>query len=173
MCGVSFLVARIGKPHGLRGEVTVQVHTDDPHARFAPGTVLRAEGDGAPPQLTVRSARTHQGTWLLAFEETGDRTAAEALRGVRLSAEADTSGDEGWYEDELVGLRVLDPAGAPLGEVAGLEIGASQDRLVIRLPGDATAEVPFVAALVPVVDIERGIVVVDAPPGLLELNRED
>lgn len=167
---MSFLVARIGKPHGLRGEVTVQVHTDDPDARFAPGSVLRAEGSGAPSRLTVRSARVHRATWLLAFEEAPDRTAAESLRGARLSAEADVGDDDGWYEDELVGLRVLDPAGAEIGKVVGLEIGAAQDRLVVRLAGGATAEVPFVCALVPVIDGDRGIVVVDAPPGLLDLN---
>ncbi|MEI2777603.1 MAG: ribosome maturation factor RimM [Tetrasphaera sp.] len=170
---MSFLVAQIGKPHGLRGEVTVRLHTDDPQGRFAPGSVLRADGPGAPPQLTVRSARVHRETWLLAFDEAPDRSAAESLRGVRLSAEAEVSDDDGWYEDELVGLRVLDPAGAEIGEVSGLAIGAAQDRLVIRLADGAGAEVPLVAALVPVIDLDRGIVVVDAPPGLLELNRED
>ena len=175
------LVARIGKPHGLRGEVTVQTHTDDPEARFAPGAVYATEaaaGSGVPRALTLRSARLHQKIWLLGFEEIGERTSAESLRGTRLfidaeaAAEAAADEDDAWYEDELVGLTAVDPAGAPLGEVTGLRTGAAQDQLVLRLTGGLEALVPFVAAIVPEVDVEGGRVVVDAPPGLLELNAD-
>ena len=175
------LVARIGKPHGLRGEVTVQTHTDDPEARFAPGAVYATEaapGSGVPRALTLRSARLHQKIWLLGFEEIGERTSAESLRGTRLfidaeaAAEAAADEDDAWYEDELVGLTAVDPAGAPLGEVTGLRTGAAQDQLVLRLTGGSEALVPFVAAIVPEVDVEGGRVVVDAPPGLLELNAD-
>ena len=85
------LVARIGKPHGLRGEVTVQTHTDDPEARFAPGVVYATEaapGSGVPRSLTLRTARLHQKVWLLGFEEIPDRTGAESLRGTRLVVDA-------------------------------------------------------------------------------------
>ena len=175
------LVARIGKPHGLRGEVAVQTHTDDPEARFAPGAVYATEaaaGSGVPRALTLRSARLHQKVWLLGFEEIGERTSAESLRGTRLfidaeaAAEAAADEDDAWYEDELVGLTAVDPAGAPLGEVTGLRTGAAQDQLVLRLTGGSEALVPFVAAIVPEVDVEGGRVVVDAPPGLLELNAD-
>lgn len=181
------LVARIGRPHGLRGEVTLQLHTDDPEARLAPGTVLdtRAEpGSGVPRTLTVASARSHQGTWLVGFEGIPDRTGAEGLRGTRLVRPADLvdpagdrsptedEDDEGWYEDELVGLAAYDPAGVLLGEVSGLVTGVAQDRLVLTLTDGAQAEVPFVEALVPSVDLEAGRVVVDAPPGLLDLGRD-
>ena len=171
------LVARIGKPHGLRGEVTVQTHTDDPEARFVPGTSYEtraAAGSGVPRSLTLSSARLHQQTWLLGFEEIPDRTGAESLRGTRLFIDAEATvaedEDDAWYEDELVGLAAVDPVGATLGEVTGLRTGAAQDQLVLRLANGSEALVPFVEAIVPEVDVEAGRVVVDAPPGLLELN---
>ena len=98
--GDEVVVARIGKPHGLRGEVTVQLHTDDHEARFAAGAVLAtqaAPGSRVPQALTIRSTRVHQGTWLLGFEEIPDRTGAESLRGTRLVAPAQPTDDgDGW-----------------------------------------------------------------------------
>jgi 16S rRNA processing protein RimM len=171
------VVARIGKPHGLGGEVTVQLHTTDPQDRLAVGAVLDTEaatGTGVPRALTVRSTRVHNGVWLVAFEEIPDRTGAESLRGTRLvvdgPAPAADDEDDVWAEADLVGLRVVDPAGTELGEVSGLVVGAAQDRLVVRLPDGRAAEVPFVAAIVPEVDVQGGQVVLDAPPGLLDLG---
>ncbi|MBK6887178.1 MAG: ribosome maturation factor RimM [Tetrasphaera sp.] len=171
---VSVLVARIGKPHGLDGEVTVQVHTDAPEERFVVGVSLTTQADagsGVPRALTLRSARVHRQIWLLAFEEIPDRTGAESLRGTRLYAEHLDEPD-GWYEEELRGLRVLDPAGVELGEVTGLDLGVAQDRLVIRLADGTEALVPLVDAIVPIVDVAGGRVVVDAPPGLFDLGRD-
>lgn len=171
------VVARIGKPHALRGEVTVQLHTDDPESRLVPGVVFdtRAEpGSGVPRQLTLATTRVHRGIWLLGFEEIPDRTGAESLRGTRLVLAGDqpdpTEDDEGWYEEDLVGLTAVDPTGAVLGEVVALELGAAQDRLRLRRPDGQEALVPFVEAIVPEVDPEAGRVVVDAPPGLLDLD---
>ncbi len=183
------LVARIGKPHGLRGEVTVQAHTDAPRQRFAPGSVLATRPDRGP--LTVRSARLHQGVWLVAFEEAADRGAAEALRGTRLvvgpdetatdgradaPADPDDVDDEtesGWYPHELVGLPVRDRDGAAIGEVTQLLTRPAQDLLAVRLTDGRTGLVPFVQALVPVVqtdgDPAQRHVVVDAPDGLFDL----
>lgn len=177
----TIVLARIGKPHGLHGEVTVQLHTDDPERRFAVGAVLDTEaspGSGVPRRLTIRSTRVHRGIWLLAFEEVPDRTGAEGLRGTRLVLDAagagsddtdDTDGDA-YYEEELVGLEVRDRDGAVIGVVTGLELGAAQDRLVVELSDGVTAYVPFVAAIVPTVASDH--VVVDAPPGLFDLYRE-
>ncbi len=177
---MSHVVARIGKPHGIRGEVTVQVHTDDPARRFAVGTVLptRApKGSGVPRELTISSARDHNGVWLLGFEQIPDRTGAESLRGVRLLTpvapaeellEPDLGGDA-WYEEQLVGLAAVRPDGSPVGTVSGLHIGPGQDRLVLTLVDGRTAYIPFVSALVPHVDVAAGRVVVDPPEGLLEL----
>jgi 16S rRNA processing protein RimM len=173
------VVARIGKPHGLRGEVTVQLHTDDPEARFAVGSVLATRapaGSGVPRTLTIRSTRVHQGVWLLGFEEIPDRTGAESLRATRLVvdaadlARADDDDSEGWYEEELRGLAVVTRDGTRLGEVSALEVGSAQDLLVVALDTGGDAYLPFVAAIVPDVDVEGGRVVVDPPEGLLELN---
>lgn len=175
----STVVARIGKPHGLLGEVTVQLHTDEPERRLAVGAVLDTEaatGTGVPRALTVRSTRVHNGVWLVGFDEIPDRTGAESLRGTRLVVEgfealpAAEDDEDAWTEDQLRGLTAVDPAGTRLGEVVGLELGAAQDRLVLRLPDGREAHVPFVVALVPEVDVEGGRVVVDAPPGLLDLG---
>ena len=173
------LVARIGKPHGLRGEVTVQTHTDDPETRYAPGTVFETEaqpGTGVPRQLTLASARKHREVWLLGFAEIPDRTGAESLRGTRLFLDLDAvdhdadADDDGWYEHDLVGLTVQDPDGAVLGEVTGLVVGTVQDLLEVRLGDGREALVPFVEAIVTEVDTEAGHVVVDAPAGLFDLD---
>lgn len=174
------LIARIGRPHGLNGEVTVQLHTDEPERRFADGAVIATEagaGSGVPRQLTIRSTRVHNGVWLLAFEEVPDRTGAEGLRGTRLVAPADAAerraesdDEDAFYEDDLVGLPVRDPAGAVVGTVAGLEIGSAQDRLVLTLTDGVTAYVPFVRQFVPTVASDH--LVVDPPAGLYDLYRE-
>ena len=176
----ALLVARIGKPHGLRGEVTVQLHTDDPEARFVPGAVLQtraAPGSGVPRTLTVATARLHRAIWLIGFEQIPDRTGAESLRGTELFLDAAdltaTDDDsEGWYEDELVGLAVVTPDGTVVGEVAGLETRAVQDLIVVKLVAGGEALVPFVEAIVPEVDLDAGRVVIDPPAGLLDLNAD-
>lgn len=171
------VLARIGKPHGIRGEVTVQAHTDDPAARFVPGATFATEappGSGVPRVLTISAARLHRDTWLLAFEEVPDRTGAEGLRGTRLVLDDDAAADalddeEGWYEDDLVGLAAYTVVGERIGEVSGLTIGTAQDLLHIRLTDGREALIPFVEALVPTVDLDAGRVVVDPPHGLLDL----
>lgn len=165
------VVARIGKAHGLRGEVTVQVLTGAPDERFAPGATFVTEpGESGP--LVLRSARDNNGILLLGFEQVEDRNSAEALRGTRLLAEAlaDTGEDEAWYERDLVGLRAVTLEGADIGEVTALQSRPAQDLLVLRLSGGREVLVPFVTAIVPEVDIEGGRVVVNAPPGLLDLD---
>jgi len=172
---MNVVLARIGKPHGLRGEVTVQLHTDDPETRFAVGTVIATEaepGSGVPRELTVASTRVHNGVWLITFEEIPDRTGAESLRGTRLVLpESDPQAeDEAYYEEDLVGLEARDTTGALVGTVSGLEIGPAQDRLVVTLTDGVTAYVPFVRRFVPTVAEDH--VVLDPPAGLFDLYRE-
>jgi 16S rRNA processing protein RimM len=173
------LLARIGKPHGIRGEVTVQVHTDDPQARFAPGLVYATQAaadSGVPRELTIAASRLHRDVWLLRFEEIPDRTGAESLRDTRLMLDAEAAATEdeddqnAWYERDLVGLAAHDPAGRRLGEVTGLVLGSAQDLLRVRLEDGREGLVPFVERLVPVVDVAGGRVVIDAPPGLFDLE---
>lgn len=185
MAGTQRLVARIGKAHGLRGEVTVQVHTDAPDDRFVPGArfVTAAQpGSGVPRELRLATARMHQQTWLLSFEGIGDRTGAQGLRGTRLlstdpddgaapSSPTPSGADEGWYPEELVGLRVRDPAGSDIGVVSELRVGTAQDLLGVHLSDGRRGLVPFVTALVPRVEPGQGFVVVNAPGGLFDLEQ--
>jgi 16S rRNA processing protein RimM len=165
---VQLVVARVGRPHGIHGEVSVEVRTDDPQGRFVAGARLDTDPASAGP-LTIATVRDHNGKVLLTFDEVPDRTAAEGLRGVLLLAEADATDEpEAWYDHELVGLAAHDPSGERLGEVVGVEHGAAQDLLVVRLTDGRTGRVPFVAALVPEVDPAAGRVVVDPPPGLFD-----
>ena len=166
------VVARIGKAHGLRGEVTVQVLTGAADDRFVPGAAFVTEPEEAGP-LVVRSARDHNGVLLLGFEGTQDRSGAEELRGIKLLADPlDDDGDEDiWYERDLVGIKAVTVGGDEIGEVTALRTGGAQDLLVLRLTDGREALVPFVTAIVPEVDIEGGRVVLDPPTGLFDLDQ--
>lgn len=168
-------VGRVIRPHGIRGEVTVDVRTDDPGERFACGRVLATDPPGAGP-LTVASARWHSGRLLVAFQGIGDRDQAELLRGVWLtvdSAEVPAPADpDEFHDQQLIGLRVVTTAGEPVGAVTDVQ-HPGQDMLVIeptadREPGELL--VPFVAAIVVEVDVAAGRLVIDPPPGLLDLR---
>ncbi|MFJ5860329.1 ribosome maturation factor RimM [Pseudarthrobacter sp. NPDC092439] len=164
-------VARIGKPHGIRGEVTVQVLTDAPEDRFVPGTGFLVEPASSGP-LTVASARWNKDILLLAFEEVADRNKAETLRGAKLfieTAELDEDGDEGWYEHELVGLEAR-VGEAVVGRIAALNTMPVQDLLVVATPEGDEILVPFVEEIVPEVNIDEGYILITPPPGLFELN---
>ncbi|WP_134773699.1 ribosome maturation factor RimM [Ornithinimicrobium flavum] len=168
----AFVAARVGRPHGLRGEVTVQVHTDDPQSRFVPGAVFDTDPPGRGP-LTLASVRVHQGIYLLGFTGHADREAAEALRGTRLLVDDEDEAaddEEGWREEDLLDFGVRLPDGTPLGTVSALHVRDVQDLLEVRTLEGRTVLVPFVAELVPEVDEERRTVVVDPPAGLLELG---
>jgi 16S rRNA processing protein RimM len=179
--GIEVVVGRIGKPHGIRGEVTVEVRTDEPERRFADGARLRAE----PPRgsasgltgLTVTRTRWHQGTLLATFAEIPDRNAAEAARGLLLHVTQDPSevpdDPDEYYDHQLVGLAAHDEDGAHLGEVTGLVHGAAQDLLVVRTPDGRDALVPFVRALVPEVDLAGRRIVIADRPGLVAPLPED
>ncbi|HKH25804.1 MAG TPA: ribosome maturation factor RimM [Acidimicrobiia bacterium] len=152
-------LGRIGRPHGIKGEVVVTLHTDRPE-RTTPGAVLRA-GDRT---LIVASARPHQGRWLVRFEGITDRDAAEELRGATILGEPLDDPGEGriWVHD-LVGDEVRDVRGNTLGRVTGVEANPAHDLLVL----DDGTLVPYVF----VVDQQPGVLVVDLPDGLLDVNR--
>jgi 16S rRNA processing protein RimM len=160
-------VGRIGRPHGVRGEVTVVVESDDP-ARFAPGAMLLSDGT-EPRPLTVRSARPFRDRGMIVgFEGVDDRRSAELLRGtvltIAVEERRELNPDEYWADD-LIGLTAVDAAGARLGDVVGVLIGP-QDRLVVRTAAGRDVEVPFVAAIVG--DPEGGRLQIDAPAGLFD-----
>ncbi|MGJ7441485.1 ribosome maturation factor RimM [Aquipuribacter sp. MA13-6] len=159
------VVGRLGRPHGLKGELTVAVRTDDARGRFVPGAWFLTDPNvGA---LVLAAARTHTDRWVLRFEDVTSREDAEALRDVTLlvDAAADEPEDDAWPVEDLVGLRAQTPDGHALGTVTALQSGTAQDLLVVDT-GAGDVLVPFVTALVPVVDVAAGHVVVDPPGGL-------
>ena len=167
-------VARIGKPHGIRGEVTVQVLTDAPGDRFVPGTEFVVEPASAGP-LTVSSARWNKDILLLGFEEIETRNDAETLRGAKLFIETEEldedDDDEGWYEHELVGLEAR-VGSRVVGKVAALNTMPVQDLLVVTTPGGEEILIPFVEQIVPEVNVAEGFVLLTPPDGLFELNTD-
>jgi len=167
---VQLIVGRIVRPHGIRGEVIVEVRTDDPRDRFVAGRTLATDSGDA---LTIEELREHQGRLIVAFAGVADRDGAEALRGVLLcvdSAELSPPADPDEFHDhQLVGLAVVSPAGETLGEVVRIDHAPASDLLVLRRPDGGAALVPFVRAIVPEVDLAGGRVVVDPPEGLFDL----
>lgn len=163
---MDIVVGRVGRPHGLRGDVTIAVSTDDPDGRFAPGAVLGSDRG----RLTVAARRRAGGLLLLRFEGVDDRDAAEALRGTLLTVSAETLPEVGdpdeFYDHQLIGLAVRDAAGRELGEVVEVWHPPAAPVLVVRRPDGSDEAVPFVRALVPTVDLAGGHLVVDPPDGM-------
>lgn len=152
-------VGRIGRAHGIRGEVSVSLLTNR-EERVAPGAELFA-GDR---RLVVAASRPHKGRYVVRLEGVDDRTAAEALTGAVLTAEplGALPDDELWLH-ELVGAEVRDRTGARLGAVTAVDANPAHDILVL----DSGVLVPVVF----VVAHDDGVVVVDPPEGLVEINR--
>ena len=162
-------VGRVGGAHGLRGEVVVQPWTDDPQERFIDGAVLQREGG---PALRIDSTRPHGSRLLVRFAGVDDRAAAEALRGCVLLIDAATrpvlSDPDDFYDSDLIGLVATTTAGTTLGPVRDILHLPGTDYLVLDLRGEDRL-VPFVSAIVPIVDVAAGRIVVDPPEGLFDL----
>jgi 16S rRNA processing protein RimM len=169
---IEVIVGRIGRPQGIKGEVSVEVRTDDPDRRLAPGTVLRTEPAVVGP-LTIVSGRVHSGRLMLTIAGVTDRTAAERLRNVLLLADVDPDerpdDPEEFYDRQLVGLRVETVDGAAIGELQEVLHLPGQDVLAVRR-GRQGREVlvPFVHEFVPEVDLDSGRIVISPPAGLLD-----
>lgn len=186
---VEVLVGRIGKPHGIKGYVTIDVRSDEPERRFAAGqslmtappsgvaggnTANRPEGApawNAPKTLTVSDARWHQGILHVLFDGIASRNEAEALRGtllrVTLGPDEVPEDEDEFYDHQLIGLGAYDLDGTHLGEVVDVAHGAAQDLLVVAALDGREALVPFVKALVPTVDLTGRRVVIADRPGLI------
>lgn len=165
---VEVIVGVVGRAHGIRGDVSIDVRTDEAARRFTRGTVMTTESG---KKLEIATVKWHQGRLLLSFENYPDRTAVEALRGevlvVEVAGDESPSGPEEYFDRQLVGLRVLAADGEAAGEVIQVQHFPAQDLLVVETP---TGErlIPFVSDLVPVVDLEAGHLQLADVGGLLE-----
>ena len=163
------VVGRIGKAHGIRGDVTVEVRTDEPERRFAIGATLHTQHD---TPLVVADARDHSGVLLLRFQGIDDRTAAESLRGALLEADVDpnaTPDDEDeFYDRQLVGLAAVHADGRSLGTVAEVIHLPGHDLLAVHSDERGEVLVPFVHEIVTEVDLLNARVIIDPPGGLFE-----
>jgi 16S rRNA processing protein RimM len=180
------IVGRVGRPHGIRGELVIAVRTDEPEQRFAVAATLDAtrtpdddtDPGGPPRQLTVASTRWHSGQLLVRFAGITDRTAAGELTGLWLgvdSARLPPPPDPDEFRDhQLIGLSVRTRAGHPVGVVADV-LHYGQDLLVVQGAElrDGEALVPFVKAIVPEVDVSAGVLVIDPPTGLLDPSQAE
>lgn len=164
-------VGRIGRAHGVRGEVNVEVRTDTPDERFADGIALATDPAQRGP-LTVLGSRWHSGRLLVTFAGLTDRTIAEGFRGTLLLAEIaddESTGDpDEFFDHQLVGLNVVGVDGVQLGVVREVIHSLGQDLLAVDRPDAVEVLVPFVSEFVPEVDVAGSRLVVDPPPGLFE-----
>jgi 16S rRNA processing protein RimM len=164
------VVGRVIKPHGINGDLIVEITTDFPE-RLAEGIEFGA-GDNESPETfhEVHRVRYHKGRWLLSVVALRDRDAAETWRGRALflpEQSLDELPEGYYYEHHLVGLSCRSPMNEDLGEITGIDRGPGQRRLVVRR-GRREFLVPYVPEIVTDVDLETGVVTIDAPPGLLD-----
>ncbi|MEJ2190020.1 MAG: ribosome maturation factor RimM [Acidobacteriota bacterium] len=164
------IVGRVGKPHGIHGDLLVEIITDFPE-RLQAGVRFGVGDETAPADFfEVHRIRYHKGQWLLSVGGLRDRDDAATWRGrfLFLPEQALEELPEGFvYEHHLVGLECRAPDGSSLGHVTGVEAGGEQSRIVVRR-GSREFLVPFVPQIVREVDLEQGTVIVDAPAGLLD-----
>ncbi|MET9024059.1 ribosome maturation factor RimM [Nocardia sp. NPDC004168] len=172
---MELVVGRVAKSHGVRGELVVEVRTDEPEARFAPGVRLRGRLPRAAEvrEFTVESAREHSGRLLVFLSGVTDRTAADALRGMLFvvdSADLPPSEDpDAFYDHELEGLEVRLTDGTVVGSVREVLHSAAGELLEVRAADDGREIlIPFVTAIVPTVSLAEGVIVIDPPEGLLD-----
>ncbi|MGW2432368.1 ribosome maturation factor RimM [Streptomyces sp. NPDC001640] len=172
---MQLVVARIGRAHGIKGEVTVEVRTDEPELRLAPGAVLATEPASVGP-LTIATGRVHSGRLLLRFDGVQDRTGAEALRNTLLIAEIDPDelpeGEDEYYDHQLMDLDVVTVDGTEVGQITEISHLPHQDLFVVERPDGTEVLIPFVEEIVTEIDLEEQRAVIDPPPGLIDDRAE-
>jgi 16S rRNA processing protein RimM len=157
------LVGRIGRAHGILGEATIEVRTDEPDRRFAIGNKVQTDSHG---ELTITSGRVHNGILLLGFAGISDRNAIEKLRNVLIYCDVDID-EPGIDEDDyhvlqLIGCAAHLESGEKIGEVTDVINLPGQDLLAIATENGEIL-IPFVHQLVPVVDVKAKKVIVIPP----------
>ncbi|PYC79148.1 ribosome maturation factor RimM [Streptomyces tateyamensis] len=168
---MQLVVGRIGRAHGIRGDVFVEVRTDEPELRLGPGAVLATDPAAIGP-LTVESGKVHSGRLLIRFAGVKDRTAAEALRNTMLIAEVDPDErpeeEDEYYDHQLIGLDVVLADGTPVGELTEVVHLPYQDLLTVTRPDGTEVLIPFVEQIVPTIDLAEQRCVITPPPGLVD-----
>lgn len=172
------IVGDVARPHGIRGEVCIDSHADSP-SYFERGAVVRLSPPGSPARgrdYVVRGARVHKERLLVTFDGVPDRNAAETLRGLSVSIPAsklDPPDPDEVFLHELLGLRVRLAAAAPadpdLGVLEDVRDSGGAELWVIRDREGREILFPAADELVPEIDLEARVVIIDPPPGLLEL----
>lgn len=172
---MQLVVARIGRAHGIKGEVTVEVRTDEPELRLAPGAVLATNPASAGP-LTIETGRVHSGRLLLRFEGVADRTAAEALRNTLLIADVDPDElpeeEDEYYDHQLIDLDVVTEDGMEVGRITEISHLPSQDLFIVERADGSEVMIPFVEEIVTEIDLEEQRAVIAPPPGLIDDRAE-
>ncbi len=168
-------IGRVVKAHGVTGEVVVEIRTDDPEARFAPGNVLRAKGsDRSERNYAVAAVRPHGSRLLLRLDGVADRDAADALRGSLFVIDSEhlppIDEPDTYYDHQLEGLAVRTTSGDDVGTVAEVLHTAAGELLAVKRADETELLVPFVSAIVISVSLDSHIVEIDPPEGLLELE---
>ncbi|KOG44157.1 16S rRNA processing protein RimM [Streptomyces virginiae] len=168
---MELVVARIGRAHGIKGEVTVEVRTDEPELRLSPGAVLKTEPATVGP-LTIETGRVHSGRLMLRFAGVKDRTGAEALRNTLLIAEVDPSElpeeEDEYYDHQLMDLDVVLEDGTEIGRITEISHLPSQDLFIVERPDGSEVMIPFVEEIVAEIDLEEQRCVITPPPGLID-----
>ncbi|WP_031072117.1 ribosome maturation factor RimM [Streptomyces sp. NRRL WC-3742] len=168
---MQLVVGKIGRAHGIRGDVSVEVRTDEPELRLGPGAVVMTDPASVGP-LTVESGRVHSGRLLLRFAGVKDRNAAEALRGTLLISEVDPEerpdDPEEYYDHQLIGLDVVLQDGTLVGELTEVVHLPYQDLLTVEKADGTEVLVPFVTQIVPIIDLENQRAVITPPAGLID-----
>lgn len=149
------LVGRIGRAHGIHGEATIEVRTDNPEDRFAIGARVQTDTHG---ELLITSHRVHNGILLLGFENIADRNAVEKLRDTLLYCDVDIDAESEYEDDyhvlQLIGCAAVLESGKEFGTVSDVINLPGQDLLAINTP-DGEVLIPFVHQLVPSVDVKN------------------
>ena len=167
-------VGRLTKAHGLKGAIKLELFTDDPGRRFVPGAVFTLQVPTGSPwhgkKIELVELRWYNQHAVGFFKDVPDRTTAEGLAKAILWIESDAAEqsdeEDAWYDHQLIGLAVMRD-GEKIGTISRLEHMPAQDLLIVKTPG-GDVMIPFVKAIVPVVDVKAGTVTITPPPGLLE-----
>ncbi|WP_299559811.1 ribosome maturation factor RimM [uncultured Mycolicibacterium sp.] len=189
---MDLVVGRVVKPHGIRGELVVEIRTDDPDTRFAPGTRLRGRPPrgGAEREFVVESMRPHSGRLLVRLAGVADRNAADLLRGILFVVDSDElppiEDPDEFYDHQLEGLRVRTVDGRDVGVVTEVIHTPAGELLAVRPdpepdpvpaagpeagpPRRREVLIPFVSEIVPTVSLADRLIEIDPPEGLLELD---